>query len=204
MYLTPPSHPCWSPAVGAEVNAVNERASIMVCFSLALNYHSTEQVTGTSLIMIKTITKSSVDTGGMQPSIHPLYSSSKSLPLPANENEFIVTYLFHWLCLQRREDIKLSSFEIDAHWGRTIEQQQILINVTGCESHLEANESKWLIVGLQVKSTHHWSNPVRPIQAHTGMYQETHSDHGHTPPCTELGHTEAQLVIELTNKNRHH
>lgn len=94
---------------------MNRKASTVVCFSLALIHHSTEQVIGTSLIMIKTITESSVDTGGMQPSIHPLYSSSKSLPLPANENEFIVTYLFHWLCLLRREDTKLSSFEIDAH-----------------------------------------------------------------------------------------
>lgn len=71
--------------------------------------------------MIKTITESFVDGGGggMQPSIHPLYSSGKSLPLPANENEFIVTYLFHWLCLLRREDTKLSSFEVDGHCGKT-------------------------------------------------------------------------------------
>lgn len=58
--------------------------------------------------------------GGVQLSIHPLYSSSKSLPLPANENEVIVTYLSRWLCLLRREDTKLSSFEEDAHQGNTV------------------------------------------------------------------------------------
>lgn len=85
----------------------------------------------------------------MQPSIHPLYSSSKSLPLPANENEFIGTYLFHWLCLLRREDTKLSSFEIDAHRGKTVVGFRVnSYGLTGCESHLGINESESLNSGL--------------------------------------------------------
>lgn len=87
---------------------------------------SSEQVTGIGLIMIKTKTESQVDTREVQPSIHSLDSSDKSLPLPANENEFIVTYLFHWLCLLRREDTKLSSFEID---GRKTDSQQSLMDL---------------------------------------------------------------------------
>lgn len=88
--------------------------------------HPSFRWTSHSLIMIKTKTKSQVDTRGTQPSIHPLDSSSKSLPLPANENEFIVTYLLHWLCLLRREDTKLSSFEIDGHRGKTTSQQSLM------------------------------------------------------------------------------
>lgn len=38
---------------------------------------------------------------------------NNSLPHPANENKVIVTYLFRWRCLLRREDTKLSSFEVD-------------------------------------------------------------------------------------------
>lgn len=81
----------------------------------------------------------------LQQSIHPLNSSSKSLPLLINENEFIVTYLFHWLWLLRREDTKLSSFEIDVHWGKTIVGfKPNSYRLTGCESHLGINESMWM------------------------------------------------------------
>ena len=53
-----------------EETPVNRKASTMVCFCLALIHHSTEPVVGTGLIMIKTITESSVDTGG-DATIHP-------------------------------------------------------------------------------------------------------------------------------------
>ena len=43
-----------------EETPVNRKASTMVCVSLALIHLFTEQVIGTSLIMIKTITESSV------------------------------------------------------------------------------------------------------------------------------------------------
>lgn len=92
--------------------------------SQAILHHSTEQIMCTTSLIISEITAGAQTgrktQGRLQLSIHPPSSSSKSLPLPANENEVIVTYLFRWLCLLRREDTKLSSFEVDVHQGNTV------------------------------------------------------------------------------------
>lgn len=124
----------------------------------------------------------------LQHAIHPLDSSSKSLPLPANENEFIVAYLFRWLCLLRREDTNLSSFETGAQVKTVVRFSANSSNLTGFEGHLGTNFA-WLNAGLGVKCTHHWSSPAPPTQARTGTCLETRSGRGRTPPCTELRHT---------------